>query len=150
MKKIYIIISLLFLHGYICVAQTQSNDNSNSKAEDITKAYMTKELNLTPEESEKFWPAYKDYFNEIKQAKSQYGNDEVAFEERKVQIRKKYQGRFKTILNSDNRVNKVFVSEKNLRDLFKKEWQDRQRRRKLIGQPQKAPKGNIKNPKKVN
>ena len=149
MKKIFFIISLLFIHGYICVAQTQSNDQSG-KAEDVTKAYMTKELNLTPEESEKFWPIYKDYFNEIKQAKSVYGNDEVAFEEKKVQIRKKYQGQFRSILNSDKRVNKVFVSEKNLRDLFKKEWQDRQRRKKLIGtQPQRSPKTNIK-PRKVN
>jgi len=150
MKKVYIIILLLFLHNYICVAQTQSNDNSN-KAEDITKAYMTKELNLTPEESEKFWPVYKDYFNELKQAKSVYGNDEVAFEEKKVQIRKKYQGQFRSVLNSDNRVNKVFVSEKNLRDLFKKELQDRQRRRKLIGaQPQKSPKTGGKPTRKVN
>ena len=80
-----------------------------------------------------------------------YGKDEVAFEEKKVQIRKKYQGQFKSVLNSDNRVNRVFVSEKNLRDLFKKELQDRQRRRKLIGtQPQKSPKTNVKPPRKVN
>ena len=135
MKKIYIIISLLFLHSYICVAQTQSNDNSN-KAEDVTKAYMTKELNLTPEEAEKFWPVYKDYFNELKQAKSVYGNDEVAFEEKVVEIRKKYKDNFKSILNSDGRVNKVYVSEKNLRDLLKKELQNRQRLRHIPNQPQ--------------
>lgn len=132
MKKILTIISLLFFHNYICVAQTQSNDNAN-KAEDVTVAYMTKELNLTPDESKKFWPVYNNYFKEIRDAKSHFGNDEVAFEERKVQIRKKYQGQFRSVLNSDKRVNKVFVSEKNLRDLFRKEWQDRQRRKKFPG-----------------
>ena len=149
MKKVFIIVSLLFLHNYICVAQTQSNENLN-KAEDVTVAYMTKELNLTPDESKKFWPVYNNYFNEIKQAKGAYGNDEVAFEEKKLQIRKKYQGQFRNVLNSDKRVNKVFVSEKNLRDLFKKEWQDRQRRKKLPGIQQRPPKNGGVKSRKVN
>ena len=127
------------------------SQEKNERIEALKVAYITKQLQLTSQEAEKFWPVYKDYFNELKQAKSVYGNDEVAFEEKKVQIRKKYQGQFKSVLNSDNRVNRVFVSEKNLRDLFKKELQDRQRRRKLIGtQPQKSPKTNVKPPRKVN
>lgn len=149
MKFFTIIISLLFIHSYICVAQTQSNDKSN-KAEDVTVAYMEKELDLTPDESKKFWPLYNDYFSEIKQAKIKYGNDEVAFEEKRLQIRKKYQGQFRTVLNSDKRVNKVFVSEKNLRDLFKKEWQDRQRRKRLQGIQTKPPKQTGGKPRKVN
>ncbi|CAN5796567.1 hypothetical protein BH10BAC2_BH10BAC2_30360 [soil metagenome] len=148
MKKKFIIISLLFIHSYICVAQTQTNDKTN-KAEDVTVAYMKKELSLTPDESKKFWPVYNDYFTELKQAKGAYGNDEVAFEEKKVQIRKKYQGQFRSILGSDKRVNKVFVSEKNLRDLFKKEWQDRQRRKQLPGSKQRNPKTGVKS-RKVN
>lgn len=148
MKKNFIIISLLFIHSYICVAQTQSNDKTN-KAEDVTVAYMKKELSLTPDESKKFWPVYNDYFTELKQAKGTYGNDEVAFEEKKVEIRKKYQGQFRSILGSDKRVNKVFVSEKNLRDLFKKEWQDRQRRKKFPASKQRNPKTGVKS-RKVN
>lgn len=126
MKKIFFIISLLFLHSYFCVAQTQSD----GKVEDIKVTYMNKELNLTPDEAQKFWPVYNNYFSEIKQARKDHLNDEVAFEERVVQIRKKYKGDFQKILNSDSRANKVFVSEKNLRDLFKKELQNRQRLRK--------------------
>jgi hypothetical protein len=126
MKKIFFISSLLFLHNYFCVAQTQSA----SRAEDIKIAYMNRELNLTPEEEQKFWPIYNNYFSEIKQARKDYANDEIGFEDKAVQIRKKYQGDFKKILSSDARVNKVFVSEKNLRDLFKKELQNRQRLRR--------------------
>ena len=126
MKKIFFIISLLFLHSYICVAQTQSA----SRVEDIKIAYMNRELSLTPEEEQKFWPVYNNYFSEIKQARKDYANDEIGFEDKAVQIRKKYQGDFKRILSSDARVNKVFVSEKNLRDLFKKELQNRQRLQK--------------------
>jgi len=139
MKKIFFIISLLFLHNYFCVGQTQSD----TKVEDIKQAYMNKELNLTPEEAQKFWPVYNSYFAEIKQARKENINDEVAFEDRVVQIRKKYQNSFRTILNSDARVNKVFVSEKNLRDLFKRELQNRQRYRRNQNQfpkPQNKPK----------
>lgn len=132
MKKCFLIISLFFIHIYICVAQTQSNGSTN-KIEDIKVAYMTKELSLTPEESQKFWPIYNNYFSEIKQAKIASPNDEVAFEEKVVEIRKKYKANFKAVLNSDDRVNKVFVSEKNLRDMLKKELQDRQRRRRFPG-----------------
>jgi len=91
---------------------------------------MNKELNLTPDEEQKFWPLYNNYFSEIKQARRDYANDEVGFEDKVVQIRKKYKTDFKKVLNSDARVNKVYVSEKNLRDLFKKELQNRQRLRK--------------------
>jgi hypothetical protein len=127
MKKTFFIISLLFLHSYICVAQTQQSD---PKVEDVKVAYMNKELSLTPDEEQKFWPVYNNYFLEIKQARKDYSNDEVGFEDKVVQIRKKYKGDFQRILNSDARVNKVFVSEKNLRDLFKKELQNRQRLRR--------------------
>jgi len=126
MKKTFFIISLLFLQSYFCVAQTQSA----SRVEDIKIAYMNKELNLTPDEEQKFWPVYNNYFSEIKQARKDYANDEVGFEDKVVQIRKKYKDDFKKVLNSDARVNKVYVSEKNLRDLFKKELQNRQRLRK--------------------
>lgn len=128
MKKFYFIISLLFLHSYFCVAQTQS-DEADDKVKDIKIAYMNKELNLTPEEAQKFWPIYNNYFNEIKQARREHVNDEVAFEEKVVQIRKKYKGDFQKVLNSGSRANKVFVSEKNLRDMFKKELQNRRLRR---------------------
>jgi hypothetical protein len=134
MKKFVIILSLLFLHNYFCVGQTQS-DTSRNRIEGIKETYMNKELKLTPEESQKFWPTYNNYFKEIRQARKSYPNDEVAFEERVVQIRKKYKDNFKGILNSDERVNRVYVSEKNLRDLLKKELQNRQRLRRLPVQP---------------
>src|SRR5438105_8996602 len=126
MKKIVIILSLLFLHNYFCVGKTRP-DTGDNKIEGLKETYMNKELNLTPEEGQKFWPVYRNYFKEIRQAKKNYGNDEMAFEEKVVEIRKKYKNNFKKILNSDDRVNRVYVSEKNLRDLLKKELQNRQR-----------------------
>ncbi len=69
----------------------------------------------------------------MKAARKQYLNDEVGFEERQVQIRKKYQRDFRNILNGNNRVNKVFTSEKNLKEMFRKELQNRQKNKRLQG-----------------
>ena len=135
MKKVYVIISYLFLHCYICVGQTQ-HDSSSSKIEAVRKAYMNKELQLTPEESAKFWPVYNSYFTELRQARKDYLRDEISFEEKAVEIRKRYKGDFKKILNGDERVNKMFVSEKKLRDLFKKELQNRQKNKRPLGKQQ--------------
>ena len=134
MKKIAIILSLLFLHNYFCVGQTQS-DSGRDKIEGLKETYMNKELNLTPQEAQKFWPVYKNYFQEIRQARKTFANDEVSFEEKVVEIRKKYKDNFKSILNSNDRANKVYVSEKNLRDLLKKELQNRQGLRRFPNKP---------------
>jgi hypothetical protein len=128
MKKIFLITFLLFLHSYICISQASRNKDS-SKIEDVKIAYMTQELNLSPAEAERFWPIYDSYFQELRQAKKMYGDDEIAFDEKVVDIRKRYKGSFKRVLNSDTRVNRVFVSEKNLRDMLKKELQNRRIRR---------------------
>ncbi len=132
MKKVFIIISLLFLHCYICIGQAL-RDSSVGKIEAVRKAYMTKELQLTPEESERFWPIYNNYFLELRQARKQNMQDEISFEEKAVEIRKRYKGDFKKILNGDGRVNRMFVSEKKLRDLFKKELQNRQKNSRPAG-----------------
>src|SRR6476646_5424866 len=109
MKKMFFVVSILFSQFYICAGQT--HDNTTSQVESVKMEYMSKELSLTPEESKKFWPVYNQYFAEVKQAKKEHPNDEVAFEEKVVEIRKKYKGNFKGILSNDARVNKVFVSE---------------------------------------
>ena len=132
MKKIGFTISFLLLHVYFCAAQEK--DNEQGSVENVKREYMSRELGLSPDEARKFWPMYNNYFNEVKMARKQFGNDEVAMDEKMVEIRKKYKNNFRSILSSDNRVNKVFVSEKNFRELVKKESLDRQRRKKYPAQ----------------
>ncbi|MEJ7682842.1 MAG: hypothetical protein WKG06_34280 [Segetibacter sp.] len=81
---------------------------------------------LTSDESENFWPVYNNYKNEIKSVKKESENDPIALEEKILNIRKKYKDNFKKILESDDRVNKVYVLEKNFREMLQKELLDRQ------------------------
>lgn len=131
MKKILIFISLFILHSYFCIGQT-NEERDHGKLDDIKKAYMAKELNLTPKEAEKFWPLYNEYYDEIRKARKSHTNDELGYEESIVNIKRKYQNNFNKVLRSNNRVNKIFVSERNLRDMLKKELQSRKMNRQGV------------------
>ena len=120
MKKIYVFFLFLISAPYIC--RSQQTDGDGDKVESIKVAYITKELNLSPDEAKNFWPVYSNYVNEVKKARGQYPDDEIAFEQKVVEIRKNYQGNFQKVLGNDKqRVNKMFVSDKNFRDKLRGE-----------------------------
>ncbi len=152
-KKFYFTLLFLLLHSYFCKAQPPQGENQN-RLETIKIAYITKELNLSSEEAQKFWPAYNGYMEEIKQAGTKYQDDEVGYEEKVVEIKKKYKGNFQKVLGSDARVNKMFTADRNYRDVLTRELQNRQKLRKQNqGQPvpnknqrNQQPQGNKKKP----
>jgi hypothetical protein len=80
--------------------------------EALKVAFITRQLNLSVEEAQKFWPVHNAYTNELKNARKDNMNDELLFEEKVLGIRKKYSIDFKKILNNEERVNKIFKSEK--------------------------------------
>ena len=127
MTKLIIPAAFLFLHSYICNAQAGDNNRFN-RIEAIKMAYITKQLNLSPDEAQKFWPVYNSYFDEIKKARQSNLSDELAFEEKALNIRKRYKADFSRVLNSDERVNNVFTIERNYRDILKKELLNRQQK----------------------
>ena len=145
MKKIYTLLLFLFFHSYFCFAQAPEGDNN--KVEVIKMGYMTKELDLSPDEAKSFWPVYNNYVNEIKQARKQYPNDEVAFEKRVVQIKEHYKGNFKKVLgNNSQRVNKVYTTDKEFNSALRKELKTRQQNRV---QPNQQPEQKQKKPQQV-
>jgi hypothetical protein len=128
MKKIAFFIAFLILHNYFCLAQAGGNGN---KAEVLRKAYITKELNLKPDEAKKFWPLYSTYLSELRKARKDNLNDELQFDEAALGIKKKYKGEFKKVLIDEDRVNSVFTLERNYREILQKELQKRQKMRRL-------------------
>jgi len=119
MKKKFTLILVVFLNiSYFCFAQ---GSQSTKKADSVQVEYLTKELQLTSEESEKLWPVYNNYRNEIKAIRKEDQNDQIILEEKVLNIRKKYKDDFKSILGTDERVNKLFVAEKNFREMLRKE-----------------------------
>jgi hypothetical protein len=119
MKKKLTLILVVFINiNYFCYSQPPQNVK---RADSLQVEYLTKELALTPEESEKLWPVYNSYKNEIKSIRKENQSDQIEIEEKVLNIRKKYKDDFKTILGSDERVNKLFVAEKNFKEMLRKE-----------------------------
>jgi Skp family chaperone for outer membrane proteins len=128
MKKILVLIFFLTIHNYLC--QVFAQDSANNRIEALKIAYITKELNLSPEEAQQFWPLYNQYSSEVNKARKKYPNDELAYEENVLNIRKKYQNQFKKVLVSGERVNKMYTMERNYRELLRNELRQRQQMRK--------------------
>ena len=66
MKKFYAIVLLMFALTGILSAQTPAGGDKPTqtgaeRVEAMKVAFITKRLNLTPEEAEKFWPIYNEY-----------------------------------------------------------------------------------------
>lgn len=127
-KKITVLLVIILHINYFSYSQaeTQAQEGNSKKIDSLQIEYFNKELVLTSDESENFWPVYNNYKNEIKSVKKESENDPIALEEKILNIRKKYKDNFKKILESDDRVNKVYVLEKNFREMLQKELLDRQ------------------------
>lgn len=101
-------------------------------------AYLTKKLNLSPSEAQKFWPIYNKYQEEVKNLRVDSRQDkksEIETEEKMLNIRKKYNDEFSKAINND-KVNTLFRSEREFSLMVQKELIERrqqkldQRRRK--------------------
>lgn len=97
-------------------------------------AFITRRLNLSPEEAQRFWPVYYRYAAEIRQAHLAYREhkNELRLDEDILDIKKRYNGEFSRVL-SPEQVNQFFRAEKDFGAFVQKEMQRRQMRRPLAG-----------------
>ncbi|MDE3251796.1 MAG: hypothetical protein KGO92_03250, partial [Bacteroidota bacterium] len=95
----------------------------------LKMAFVTKQLALTNEEAQKFWPVYYSYTNEIRSVRKQQKDDVLSMEEDMLNVRKKYRTEFKKILTSDERVNKALTVDRDFMSVVRKELQERARNR---------------------
>ena len=110
---------------------------SKENIEALKVAFMTKHLNLTIDEAQKFWPAYNACFEELKKARQEKKDDILAFEEAALNIRKKYKNDFKKALGSDERVNKAMGADRAFMGMLREELENRKG-----GKPGSKKKGN--------
>lgn len=107
MKKLLLILFLFW--GSIGVVNAQNDPPQQQPPVDEAKqteklqalyvAYITKELNLTTDEAQKFWPVHTEFDKEIKAVKQDL--PELDKQQAVLNIKKKYQERFTRIINAD-------------------------------------------------
>ena len=131
--KNFLLISFLFVAFPLFSQENESQQQDemieNSKMaqsiDALKMAYITKELNLSPDEAQKFWPIYNNYSSELKKARKELKQDDLAFQERKVNIMRRYHDDFRRVLNSDIRSKQCFRVEPEFHKVLRKEWQRR-------------------------
>ncbi len=110
LSKMILLLGMLLLFAGNTFAQGDKQD----KIEALRVAFITKELNLTSDESQKFWPVYNEYQDKMKVARKElkqkqgnlagdkecqeYLDAELLFKQREVGLYKEYYEKFKKAL----------------------------------------------------
>jgi hypothetical protein len=104
------------------------------KIQAMEMAFITKELDLNPEEAQKFWPVFNQYRSEIKTiAMDRKSGDQLEKQQKMLDLRKKYREDFTKVLNQE-RANRVFGAEEEFRSMVRKEFQKKQMEKRQVEQ----------------
>ncbi|RTL57099.1 MAG: hypothetical protein EKK37_13690 [Sphingobacteriales bacterium] len=120
MKK-YLLITFLFIAAFTQLKAQQDDPEENAKIEALKIAFISKKLDLSPEEAQRFWPVYNQYFKEMRQLikdQKESDKDDVLDKEQKViDLRKRYRDQFIKIVGQQ-RMNKLFNAERDFRRIL--------------------------------
>jgi len=137
MKKLQFSLAVLLI-SCSAFSQVQRPGNSEGRAAELKKiqamemAFITKELNLSPDEAQKFWPVFNQYRNELRTvAAENKQKDHLDRQQKMLDLRKKYREDFSKMMNQE-RANKVFGAEDEFKSLVRREFQKRQDERRNI------------------
>ena len=121
--KTLLLLLFLLMQSHFIMAQDDDGETDDIKA--VRVAYMTDKLKLSSDEAQKFWPVYNNYMQELRRARRDNAGDVVKQQEAIVNVRKKYKDNFKRVLNNDDRVNRVYSSEQEVKGMLRNEYQKR-------------------------
>ncbi len=148
MRKLMIVMMIAFC-GCVNAQPPQGdpgNGNKGDKIEALRIAFISQQLNLTPQEAQKFWPVYNQFRGDMKTLNQNFkfdGNNQLTaeqqldFEQKKLDLKKKYKGQFEGALGRD-KVNQLYNLEKQFHDKLK---ELRDQRQQLKGNGQGPPPG---------
>jgi hypothetical protein len=132
MKKCILYLSFV-LAAFTATAQApdmdeQPNPKKEKDIEALYVAYVSKQLQLTPEEAQKFWPIHSQYNAELK-ALNKSNISEIDREQAVLNIKKKYVGNFNRVLGSE-RCNNFYRQDAAFREKLRSRLKEiRQQRR---------------------
>ena len=89
--------------------------------------FITKKLDLSPAEAEKFWPVYNEQREASRNLMQTAKEDEIAFQEAMLVIRKKFKKDLMPILKSEERVNLALKVDRELLNKMRNEMMRRKR-----------------------
>jgi hypothetical protein len=105
---------ILYILIFVFVSFTSFSQGKKEKIEALRVAFITQQLNITADESQKFWPVYNEYMDKVKASRKEYRSTstvfttdkeaqdfldaELLFKQRELNLYKEYYDKFKKIL----------------------------------------------------
>ena len=128
MKKlfsVFVILCWLFIPVHAQVGPPRQPNAGTLETYKI--GFITNRLVLTPDEAQRFWPIYRLYSNEVRQAYVVYRTDknELELEEALLNIKKKFSVEFLKAIPPP-KINEFFKAEKDFNVFISRELQRRQ------------------------
>ena len=117
MKKFYLLLVLVSITVFVKAQEDAiANEKKQQGIDALKVAFISKELELTPDEAQRFWPVYNQYAKELKTTIN-HGNDALDRDEKVLNLRKSYKEQFSNVLGQQ-RMNKIFNAEGRFRNLL--------------------------------
>ena len=146
MKKIFthikngaLLLVLLFATTQICLAHgpQQNNQSAKDRIEALRVAFISQQLNLTPEEAQKFWPVYNAYRSESEALHKSLppqpsADQQLELEQKKLDLKRKYKPQFESALGTA-KLNELYNLEHKFQEKLKEIREQRQQQRNAQG-----------------
>ena len=107
--------------------QRQMTKEQRERLELFSIQFITKKLDLTPTEAEKFWPLYNEQKEASRNLMQTAKQDEIAFQEAMLVIRKKFKKDLMPVLKTEKRVNLALKVDRDLLNRMRNEMMRRKR-----------------------
>ena len=138
MKKLYFLLAFISITGFASAQDEQPSEKKQANIEALKVAFITKELELTPDEAQKFWPVYNQYSKELKATRIA-NPDALERDEKILNIRKSYKEQFTKILGPQ-RVNNLYNAEAKFNQLL---FRAMRKQNQMLNRPNRQlPEGN--------
>jgi len=129
---------LLLLAGVSTFAQ-QNKQNAHDQIESLRIAFISQQLNLSPEEAQRFWPVYNAYRSESEALQKSYGgqltaDQQLDLEQKKLDLKRKYKPQFESALGKE-KLNQLYNLEHKFQEKLKEIREQRMQQRAAQGRP---------------
>lgn len=137
MMNVALWMALFFTTPIFAQSPPPDGGDKSEKIEALRIAFITQELQLSPQEAQKFWPVYNQYRGDMKTLRNNFktgaggqlsADQQLDFDQKKLDLKKKYKAEFEGALGKE-KVNQLYNIENKFHQKLKELHDQRQQQR---------------------
>lgn len=109
MKTLLMASAMMMVMSGLFAQQPEGGNDKADRIESLRVAFISQELNLNPAEAQKFWPVYNQYRSDMGYLRKNFhtgseplsATEQLDFEQKKLDLKKKYQIQFESTLGKE-------------------------------------------------